>query len=80
MGEPMKFITQISGKPGTGTANIVFRSGAVSTDLTCAQFFMKMQDAGKSLMETRAYAQLGPSVAPDVNWTEIQRVLDTFAA
>lgn len=74
----MTFITQISGKPGSGSAKTVFASGAVSTDLRCAQFFMKMQDEGKSLGEARALANIGPMMSPGVDWAEISRVLDTF--
>lgn len=73
-----KFIAQISGKPGSGKAKTVFASGAVSTDLQCAGFFMKMQDEGKSLSEARVYAQIGPMMSPGVDWSEITRILDTF--
>ena len=74
------FIKQISGKPGSGAAKTVFHSGAVSTDLQCAQFFMTMQDRGSSIEECRNYARVGPMLSPSVDWTEINRVLDTFPA
>ena len=76
----MKFIKQISGKPGSGKAETVFVSGAVSEDLKCAQFFMTMQDRGASLADAKDYALVGPSLSPSVDWVEIGRVLDTFKA
>lgn len=75
---PKGFITQISGKPSSGEAKTVYRSGATSTDLSCSQFFMTMQDRGKSIEECRAYAAIGPSLSPSANWPEINRVLATF--
>jgi len=72
------FIRTISGKPGSGQAKTVFSSGTVSTDLKCAQFFMKMQDEGKSLEDARDYARIGPMLSPTVDWDEINRVLDSF--
>lgn len=72
------FIKEISGTPGSGKADILFSSGAKSADLQCAQFFMKMQDEGKSIAEARAYAKIGPMLSPTVDWNEINRVLETF--
>lgn len=73
-----EFIRQVSGKPGSGEATTVFTSGAVSKDIRCAQFFMKMQDDGATVEEARAYANIGPTLSPTVDWTEINRVLATF--
>lgn len=73
-----KFIKQVSGKPGSGEATIVFSNNTVSHDLTCGQFFMKMDDEGKSLADARAYAKVGPMIAPTANWVEINRVLEGF--
>ncbi|GAA5666124.1 hypothetical protein Brsp07_04633 [Brucella sp. NBRC 14130] len=72
------YIIEVSGSPGSGKAHITFSSGATSEDIECAQFFMKMQDEGKSIAEARAYAKIGPMLAPHVDWTEINRVLETF--
>lgn len=80
MAKTKGFIQQVSGRPGSGEAKTVFTSGAVSTDLKCAQFFMTMQDRGADIDECRAYAKVGPMMAPDVDWAEIGRVLDTFAS
>ena len=80
MSKPTNYITQVSGKPGSGKAKTVFSSGAVSTDLQCAQFFMTMQADGKSIDDARAYAKIGPMLSPSVDWTEIERVLSTFPA
>lgn len=72
------YITEVSGSPGSGKAHITFSSGATSNDIQCAQFFMKMQDEGKSIAEARAYAKIGPMLSPNVDWNEINRVLETF--
>lgn len=72
------FITQISGKPSSGEAKTVFRSGAVSTDLLCAKFFMIMQDQGASVEDARRYAEIGPMLEPAADWDEINRVLKSF--
>lgn len=73
-----KYITEASGTPASGKARTKFSSGATSDDIQCAQFFMKMQDEGKSIAEARAYAKIGPMLSPNVNWNEINRVLETF--
>ena len=74
----MKFITQISGVPGSGEGKTLFESGAVSTDLKCAQFFMMLQDKDASLAEAKGFVQIGKMVQQDVDWGEISRVLATF--
>lgn len=79
MAKAKKFITSISGKPGSGIAKTVFASGATSDDLGCAQFFMTMQDRGSALADAVAYAKIGPMLSPSVNWDEINRVLSTFS-
>lgn len=73
-----KFLKQVSGTPGSGTAKITYTSGAESADLKAAHFFMKMQDEGKSVEEARAYANIGPMIGPDINWDEVKRILSTF--
>jgi len=78
MAKGYAFIKKIAGKVGSGNATTTFTSGAVSEQLQCAQFFMTMQDRGSSLDEARAYANIGPTISPSVNWDEINRVLDTF--
>lgn len=76
--ESTRFLKQVSGTPGSGTAEIIYTSGAESTDLKAAHFFMKMQDEGKSVEEARAYANIGPMIGPDINWDEVKRILSTF--
>lgn len=73
-----KFLEEVSGEVGSGVADITFTSGAKSTDLKCAQFFMKMQDDGSSIEDARAYAKIGPMLSPTVDWDEINRVLETY--
>lgn len=79
-GRESKFISTVVGKPGSGKATIKYRSGAVSGDLLVAKFFMAMQDGGRTLDEARAYAKIGPMTMPAVDWTEVNRILDTFQA
>lgn len=74
-----KFLEEVAGDVGSGVANIKFTSGATSTDLKCAQFFMKMQDDGSSIEDARAYAKVGPMLSPTVDWDEITRILDTYS-
>lgn len=73
-----EYIKEISGKPGSGEAHIVFTNGTTSNDLRCGQFFMTMKDREATFEEMRAYAKVGPQIASTVDWTEINRVLDTF--
>ncbi|NSX94381.1 hypothetical protein [Agrobacterium tumefaciens] len=73
-----RYITEVSGTPASGKARTTFSSGTTSDDIQCAQFFMKMQDEGKSITEARAYAKIGPMLSPTVDWNEINRVLETF--
>lgn len=73
-----RYIVEVSGTPGSGKAHTTFSSGAVSDNIQCAQFFMKMQDEGKSIAEARAYVKVGPMLSPTVDWNEINRVLETF--
>jgi hypothetical protein len=68
----------VSGKPGSGVAHTVFTSGAVSNDISCAQFFMTMEDRRVDLLQAKAYANVGPSLSADANWPEINRILETF--
>lgn len=72
------YLKEISGKPGSGEAHIVFTNGAISNDIRCGQFFMTMKDREASFDEMRAYAKVGPQIAPNVDWIEINRILDTF--
>ena len=78
MGKTKGLIRTVVGKPGSGKATTTFTSGATTTDLMCGQFFMKMQDEGKSLAEIRAYANIGPMLMPNMDWLEVHRVLNTF--
>jgi len=72
------FIRQITGKPGTGEVTVTFRNGVTSRDLKCGQFFMTMQDRGATLENAKAYAKIGPTLSPTVDWVEIERVLATL--
>lgn len=74
----LQFLKEISGVPGSGACKAEFTSGAISTDLRCAQFFMTMQDRKSTLDDVDAYAAIGHMIQPDVDWKEIKRVAESF--
>lgn len=74
------FLKEASVNVGGQPFKATFTNGEETTDLRCAQFFMKMQDEGHDVEAARSYADIGPMIAPDpsINWDEINRVLATF--
>lgn len=72
------FLKKVAGVLGSGKALITYTSGATSTDLMCAQFFMAMQDRDATIEEVRAYVKVGHLFQPDCDWNEAERILNTF--
>lgn len=73
-----KFITHATGKMDGSAFKATFTSGATTSDVMCARFFMKMQDDGYDIDAVRSYANIGPMIIPDIDWNEVNRILDTF--
>ena len=75
----MKYLKEVMGTPGDPLkTKILFKSDAISDDLTCGQFFKIMEDKNKSIEEVESYIKIGPMLNSNANWPEIERIFNTI--